>query len=95
MNRPRGHYQFGDVESLHELAAMHAVAITKAHAFQDGNKRTAILMACAFLHANGLEFDFAPHDDEAVEMMEDIATGAVGREEVTTWISRNTIGASE
>ncbi len=64
-------------------------------AFQDGNKRTAILMACAFLHANGLEFDFAPHDDEAVEMMEDIATGAVGREEVATWISRNTIGASE
>lgn len=52
-------------------------------------------MACVFLHANGLEFDFAPHDDEAVEMMEDIATGAVGREEVTTWISRNTIGASE
>lgn len=95
LNRPRGHYQFGGVESLYELAAMHAVAITKAHAFQDGNKRTAILTVRAFLRANGMGFDFGPHDDEAVQMMEDIATDAVDREEVTEWISQNTVGASE
>jgi malate synthase len=42
-----------------------------------------------------MEFDFGPHDDEAVQMMEDIATDAVGREEVTEWISGNTVGASD
>jgi death-on-curing protein len=95
LNRPRGHYQFGGVESLCELAAMHAVAITKAHAFQDGNKRTAILTVRAFLRANGMDFDFGPHDDEAVKMMESIATGDVDRAEITEWIRRNTVGASD
>ena len=74
---------------------MHAVAITKAHAFQDGNKRTAILTVRAFLRANGMDFDFGPHDDEAVEMMESIATGDVDRAEITEWIRRNTVGASD
>ena len=74
---------------------MHAVAITKAHAFQNGNKRTAILTVRAFLGANGMDFDFGPHDDEAVEMMENIATDAVDREVVAEWISQNTVGASD
>lgn len=92
--RPRGHYHYGGVDSLYELAALYAIALTKAHAFQDGNKRTALLAVRAFLKANGMEFDHGPRDEEAVEMMQDIATDAAGREEVTKWIARNSTGTS-
>ena len=42
-----------------------------------------------------MDFDFGPHDDEAVEMMESIATGDVDQAEITEWIRRNTVGASD
>jgi len=78
---------------LYELAAMYAVALTKAHAFQDGNKRTALLAIRAFLRANGMEFEYGPREEEAVEMMRRIATDSVSRQEVAEWIGRNAVGA--
>lgn len=92
--RPRGHYHYGDVGSLYEVAALYAVALAKAHAFQDGNKRTALLAIRAFLRANEIDFDYGPRDEEAVEMMQDIAMGAVAREDVAEWIARNSTGMS-
>ena len=92
LNRPRGHYQFGDVESPYELAAVYAVALVEAHAFHDGNKRTALLAVRAFLRANGMEFDYGPYDEEAAELMTGIATGEVERAEVTDWVRRNSVG---
>jgi death-on-curing protein len=93
--RPRAHYHYGGVESLTELAALYAIALTKAHAFQDGNKRTALLAVRAFLKANGMEFDYGPHEKEAVEMMQDIATDEAGHEEMADWIDRNSTRTSD
>lgn len=92
LNRPRGHYHFADTTSPYELAALYAVALVKAHAFQDGNKRTAFLAIRAFLRANGLDFDYGPYDEEAAEIMTGIATGAVVRSDVVEWVRRNTEG---
>jgi death-on-curing protein len=94
LNRPRGHYHFGDTSSLYELAALYAEALVEAHAFQDGNKRTAFLAIRAFLRANGLDFDYGPYDEEAAELMTGIATGEVERNDVVEWIRRNTEGAT-
>jgi prophage maintenance system killer protein len=52
----------------------YAIAFIKTHAFQDGNKHAALLAVRAFLKANGMEFDYGPREEEAVEMMQDIAT---------------------
>ena len=39
--------------TLPELAAAYAYGIAKAHAFVDGNKRTAFVTALTFLRLNG------------------------------------------
>lgn len=52
LDRPKMYYKFGRAEALSELAAVYLGAIAKAHAFQQGNKRTALLATRAFLVMN-------------------------------------------
>ncbi len=76
--RPQNKAAYGE-DDLHRLSAAYAYGIAKAHAFVDGNKRTAFVTAIAFLGANGLRFA-APQAD-IVRMMEDLARDAVGEGE--------------
>ena len=92
LNRPKGHYHYRGVRSLYELAALYAEALVEAHAFQDGNKRTALLAIRAFLRANDMDFDYGTYDEEAAEIMTGIATGEVQRDELEEWIRANTTG---
>ncbi len=94
LNRPRGYFHYQGIRSLYELAALYAVALVEAHAFQDGNKRTALLAIRAFLRANDMDFDYGSYDEEAAEMMTSIATGEVDREELIDWIQANTTGGT-
>mgnify|MGYP003571150230 CR=1 FL=1 len=71
---------------LAEIAAAYAFGISKAHAFVDGNKRTAFVTALAFLRLNG--YAFRPPLVEGVKMMEDLASGQVSEAEVARWLSR-------
>jgi death-on-curing protein len=94
LNRPRGHFHYRIVRSLYELAALYAIALVEAHAFQDGNKRTALLAIRAFLRVNNMEFDYGFYDEEAAEIMTGVATGEVQRDELVDWIRANTTGSS-
>lgn len=94
LNRPKGYFHYQGVRSLYELAALYAVALVEAHAFQDGNKRTALLAIRAFLRANDMDFDYGSYDEEAAELMTGIATGDVEREELVDWIRSNTTGGT-
>ncbi|PSQ97562.1 MAG: type II toxin-antitoxin system death-on-curing family toxin [Bacteroidetes bacterium SW_9_63_38] len=89
LHRPRAYHFYEEATSLSELAARYAVALVRAHAFQDGNKRTALLSIRVFLKANGRTFDYGALDEEAAEMMVDIATNSVDVDDVTAWIRRN------
>jgi len=71
--------------SLAEIAAAYAFGIAKAHAFVDGNKRTAFVTALTFLRLNG--FAFRPEPVEGVRMMEALATGEVGEADFAKWLS--------
>jgi death on curing protein len=51
--------------TLAEIAAAYAVYISTGHPFRDGNKRTAIAVALAFLGVNGYEIQLG--DDETWE----------------------------
>ena len=70
---------------LAEIAAAYAFGISKAHAFVDGNKRTAFVTALTFLRLNS--YSFRPLPVEGVRMMEDLALGRVSEAEFATWLS--------
>ena len=74
--------------SLEEIAAAYAFGIAKAHAFVDGNKRTAFVTALTFLRLNGL--GFRPDPAEGVRMMEDLASGDVTEAQFAAWLAQGT-----
>ena len=67
------------------IAAAYAFGIAKAHAFVDGNKRTAFVTSLTFLRLNG--FSFRPETVEGVRMMESLATGEVSQDAFAGWLS--------
>ena len=74
--------------SLEEIAAAYAFGIAKAHAFVDGNKRTAFVTAVTFLRLNGL--GFRPDPAEGVRMMEGLASGDVTEVQFAAWLAQGT-----
>ena len=69
---------------LARIAAAYAFGIAKAHAFVDGNKRTAFVAAVTFLRLNG--YSFRPDPVLGVRMMEDLASGRIGETEFADWL---------
>ena len=61
----------------------HSLAF-EAHAFTDGNKRTAISAAVAFLKANSVSIE--AQDDELVGFALLVASGQASRGEVEEWL---------
>lgn len=71
------------------LAAAYAFGIAKAHAFVDGNKRTAFVTALTFLRLNG--HGFRPDPAEGVRMMEDLASGKVSEAGFAAWLRKGIV----
>ena len=67
-------------------AAAYAFGVAKAHAFVDGNKRTAFVTSVTFLRLNGWHFVTEPA--EGVTFMEDLASGAVSEESFRNWLEQ-------
>jgi len=74
---------YGDPDAF-DIAAAYAFGIAKAHAFVDGNRRTAFVAAFTFLRLNGEPLRPAP--EAGLRMMEDLASGAVGEAEFAAWL---------
>ncbi|GGE28293.1 death on curing protein [Gemmobacter megaterium] len=67
-----------------EIAAAYAFGISKAHAFVDGNKRTAFVAAFTFLRLNG--HPLRPEPLAGVRMMENLASGNVTEKDFAEWL---------
>jgi death on curing protein len=65
-----------------DKAGAYLFHICQAHAFVDGNKRTALLACLLFLEINGFEID-PTLEDKIFEMVVKVATGEVGKEEIS------------
>jgi death-on-curing protein len=76
-----------DVPTLYRLAAAYAFGIARNHPFVDGNKRTALVVAIAFLERNGVAF--AASQQEAYLTFYDLAAGKLTEEELTAWFEKN------
>ncbi|MDY4280203.1 MAG: type II toxin-antitoxin system death-on-curing family toxin [[Pasteurella] mairii] len=60
---------YENTDNIFDIAALYAVAIAKAHAFPDGNKRTALVAMLTSLDLQGIEIE--PNhglDDTMVEV---------------------------
>lgn len=71
---------------LIDIATAYAFGIAKAHAFVDGNKRTAVVTALTFLRLNGRHF--RPDPAEGVRMMEGLAAGEISEAQFSDWLAR-------
>ena len=69
---------------LFDIAAAYAYGIAKAHAFVDGNKRTAFVAAFTFLRLNGVFV--RPDPGMGVRRMEDLASGDLTEEAFAAWL---------
>ncbi|MEZ0468636.1 type II toxin-antitoxin system death-on-curing family toxin [Phaeobacter sp. SYSU ZJ3003] len=85
VERPRNKAAYGE-PSLEEIAAAYAFGIAKAHAFVDGNKRTAFVTSATFLRLNG--FGLRPDPLDGVRVMEDLASGVISEETFAVWLSK-------
>lgn len=81
--RPLNRFAHGETD-LHTLAANYAFGIAKAHAFVDGNKRTAFVTAVTFLGLNKVGFS-APAI-EVVRSMEDLASDGLSEDGFAVWL---------
>ena len=86
LQRPINKWQYENADTF-ECAAAYAFGIAKAHAFVDGNKRTAFVTSVTFLRLNGWHFVTEPV--EGVTFMEDLASGAVSEESFRNWLEQS------
>jgi death-on-curing protein len=54
LSRVDNRLKYGLIEDIYSLAASYATAISQAHCFNDGNKRTAFLVMDLILDLNGI-----------------------------------------
>jgi death on curing protein len=74
--RPRNFYSFGE-EDIVALAVALMAGIARAHAFEQGNKRTAFAAMRLFLRVNGYDTAFddsIPWADQMIALVEHRAT---------------------
>ena len=83
LQRPVNKWQYEDADTF-ECAAAYAFEIAKAHAFVDGNKRTAFVTSVTFLRLN--RWHFVTEPAEGVASMEDLASGVVSEEKFRNWL---------
>ena len=74
---PRNLYLYDQSAGLFDLATAYAFHIAKNHAFYDGNKRTGLQAAVAFLKVNGYIVETSPVN--AFNWMVSLTTGELSK----------------
>jgi len=81
--RPQNLEAYGGPD-IADLAAAYAVGIARDHAFLDGNKRTAWVVAETFLLKNG--YELIASDRDGVMAMLAVAGGSMSEPEFAIWL---------
>ncbi|WP_318373482.1 type II toxin-antitoxin system death-on-curing family toxin [Enterobacter sp.] len=72
-------YEYDGVTDVWMLAAMHLLAISRGHIFNDGNKRTALFITLLFLKRNGITLAANP---DFVDLTVQAAAGNLSLEDI-------------
>ncbi len=79
-----------DDDATHfDIAAAYAFGIAKAHAFVDGNKRTAFVTAVTYLRLNG--YAFRPDPVQGVQVMEGLADSSITESQFADWLKSGSV----
>ncbi|ODT32097.1 MAG: death-on-curing family protein [Kaistia sp. SCN 65-12] len=78
--------------TVHELAAAYLFGIARNHAFVDGNKRTAIVAAGAFLSING--YALTADNGTLYEFVMGIAAGEIDEEGAAAFFRDYTVSVT-
>jgi death-on-curing protein len=81
--RPQNLAAYGSPD-VADLAASYAVGVARNHAFLDGNKRTAWVVAETFLLKNG--YELIARDQDGVTTMLAVAEGTMPEQEFALWL---------
>ncbi|HIG0430132.1 TPA: type II toxin-antitoxin system death-on-curing family toxin [Legionella pneumophila] len=76
LKRAEQYHHYENINDIIELTSIYIIGIAKAHAFPDGNKRTAFLSATYFLDLNGYAME---ENSELPDIIEQAASGVVDR----------------
>lgn len=74
-------HEYEGVSDIWMLAAMHLLAISRGHIFNDGNKRTALFITLLFLRRNGVSLTASPNH---VDLTVEAAAGALSLEDIVS-----------
>lgn len=82
--------QYGMIDDVYDLAAVYAVAISQAHAFNDANKRTshAAMKLVLKLHNQKIR----QVDTEIGDLIIQVAQGKVDEVELARWLRQRAMG---
>ncbi len=72
-------YEYEGMNDVWQLAAMHLLAISRGHIFNDGNKRTALFITLLFLKRNGIVLSA---NNAFVELTVDAAAGRLSVDDI-------------
>lgn len=89
IDRPRNVLAYEPSATIFDLAAALCHGVVKNHPFLDGNKRTGLLCARAFLFLNG--WDFEPQEADEVETIVALAAGRLDQATLAAWFKRNSV----
>jgi len=89
MARPQNAFHYNQIVSLTRLSAAYMFGIAKNHPFVDGNKRTAYVVARAFLILNG--FDINATKEEKYLTVYALAEGMLTEDELADWLESKAI----
>jgi len=78
-------------QTLFEMAAAYLFHIARNHPFVDGNKRTALACALAFLRLNDLKV--IAGEDELYDLVLGTAEGRVSKSEIAVFLQAHAISA--
>jgi death on curing protein len=87
LDRPRNLLAYEARTSIFGLAAALCVGIAKNHPFNDGNKRTALLVTRASLYLNGQELE--PSQADEVATLVAVASSSLAEQDLASWLERN------
>jgi death-on-curing protein len=86
LDRPRNKFAYGEEDSC-ALAAAYAFGISRNHPFNEGNKRTAWVMARLFLALNRVEIAFDKAD--AIRTMLSLAARELAEDVFADWLRKH------
>ncbi len=79
LHRVLNKHLYEDVNDIYLLAAMHLMAISRGHIFNDGNKRMALFITLLFLRRNNIEL---PANADFVDLTVGAAAGLLSVEDI-------------